>query len=172
MAFSGWSYTFLPQQGLGGQTLRAYSPQGQVWIWLQKASGAGMEGASGPQGLREVSHRALLMVGWRGGGEGKWSSIILPRRNQTVTFSVYIVHELLQRSTFLRTKLYRIILIIDRAHWIDSVPSQQSEVILVILEPEHSIATTSWTKSNILWLWEGSRLARCHRIAAAGRRPR
>lgn len=41
------------------------------------------------------------------------------------------------------------ILITDTAHWIHAVPSQQSEVILVIMESKHDITNTFWTKPDV-----------------------
>ena len=85
-------------------------------------------------------------------GQGKWSSIILPYINQTGAFfpSLYCPRTINNRSIFLRIKLHTAILITATAHWIHAVPSQQSEVILVIMESKHDITNPYWTKPDVL----------------------
>lgn len=67
------------------------------------------------------------------------------------TFSQFILStDYYNRSIFLRIKLHMAILITDTDHWIHAVPSQQSEVILVIRESKHDITNTFWTKPDVL----------------------
>lgn len=153
LAFAGWSSsgtTFLSLQMVEAQKPVPYPPAGQTWIWLQKANRAGMEGASGP--LRPwKAHLGLCSWGWGWwDGKGKWSSITLPYRNQTATIFQFILSadHYYNRSIFVRIKLDTTILITDIAHWLYTVPSQQFEVILVILEYKCGITIMFWKKKK------------------------